>query len=164
MTPVKGCLDPKGVTAHMLRSTVLDPGALLCPCWPVPPRKCASPDCLTHSRRAGGCPGEVAEGGQAPCGGVEESQQTDTTSQRPWALRRRPHFSCRLQHVRGGHRGLALWLLENNEVEPGAQVGPCSLPGFCEGDGVLDWLVVGARKYGSYPSLPVLKGRAGDRP
>jgi hypothetical protein len=39
-------------------------------------------------------------------------------------LRGGSHFSCRVQHVCCGHRGLDLWLLENDEVEPGAQVGP----------------------------------------
>lgn len=31
--------------------------------------------------------------------------------------------SCRVQHVCCGHRGFDLWLLENDEVEPRAQVG-----------------------------------------
>lgn len=30
----------------------------------------------------------------------------------------------RLQHVRRGHRDLALWVLEHDEVEPRTQVGP----------------------------------------
>ncbi|XP_052608675.1 NADH dehydrogenase [ubiquinone] 1 alpha subcomplex subunit 13 isoform X1 [Peromyscus californicus insignis] len=62
--------------------------------------------------------------GSCKYGGIEgEAGHAPARGLQPHRLQAEPSSpgTVGLQHVRCGHRGLALWLLENDEVEPGAQ-------------------------------------------